>query len=170
MDGTGSRDDILSELDGAPVPRGWWPDLSAALLHLGQSISSIDQPILTPLVAYLARHSGFLEEQAVRKARVQSPSEIHTAHPASATLFRYRNGHTHGLERLICIGLCALVEAHGQDRNAPKRLLSIIRGAISTSDSPLTLALGSASSIPEFVRMVDHELTTGALPAHFLQQ
>ena len=170
MDGAGNADDILRELDGAPVPRGWWPDLSATLLQLGQSIAPIDRPILAPLVAYLTRHSRFLEEQAARVAHVQSPSDIHDAHPASATLFRYRSGHTHGLERLTCIGLCSLLEAHGRDRNAPKRLLSMVRGALGAPDSPLTLALGSTSSIPELVRVVDRESTSGALPTHFLQQ
>lgn len=170
MDGTGHADNILRELDGTPVPRGWWPDLCATLLQLGRSIAPTDRPILAPLVACLARHSQFLEEQAVRVAHVRPPSDIHDAHPASATLFRYRSGHTHGLGRLTCIGLCALLEAHGRDRNAPKRLLSLVRGALAAPDSPLTLALGSASSIPELVRMVDHESTSGALPTHFLQQ
>ena len=92
MDGSVPDKDIFVELDHAPVPDGWWPDLSDTLLRLGASIVPIDRPILASLVAYLARHSRGLRVHAGKMAPVEPPKEIHDSHPGSATLFRYRHG------------------------------------------------------------------------------
>ena len=170
MDGSVPDKDIFVELDHAPVPDGWWPDLSDTLLRLGASIVPIDRPILAPLVAYLARHSRGLRVHAGKMAPVEPPKEIHDSHPGSATLFRYRHGRSAGLERLTSIGLCALLEASEDGRGPPKRLLSMVRGALDTPNSPLSGALGAISSIPELVRIVDtDEPTRRTLPQNFLQ-
>lgn len=170
MDGSTVEKDIFAELDRAPVPDGWWPDLSDTLLKLGASIAPIDRPILTALVTYLARHGRDLKRHASKLAPVEPPTEIHGSHPASATLFKYRHGRSSGLERLTSIGLNALIEASDGGRGPPMRLLSMVRGAIETPNSALAGALGAISSIPELVRIIDtDEDTRETLPKHFLQ-
>ncbi len=170
MDGSIPKADIFRELDHASSPEGWWPDLSDTLLELGASIAPADRPILAPLVAYLARHSLSLRLYAGTKAPVEPPREIHDSHPGSATLFRYRHGRSAGLERLTSIALCALLEASEDGRGPPKRLLSIVRGALDSPNSPLSGALGAISSIPELVRILESdEPTRRALPPHFLR-
>ena len=162
--------DIFIELDRTPVPDGWWPDLSNTLLQLGASIAPIDRPILAPLVTYLARHSRHLRIQAGKVASVRPPSFIVDDHPASATLFRFRHGRSAGLERLTCIGLCALIEASPDGLAAPKRLLSIVRGALETPSSSISGALGAISSIPELIRIVDNDQRIRtSLPKRFLE-
>lgn len=170
MDGSLPSTDIFLELDHAPTPEGWWPDLSATLLRLGASIPPVDRPILAPLTAYLSRYSRELRSQAGKKASVEPPKEIHDSHPGSATLFRLRHGRPAGLERLTCIGLCALLEASEEGRGPPRRLLSMVRGALVTHNSPLSGALGAISSIPELVRVIEtDEPTRRGLPQNFLQ-
>ena len=170
MDGSIAHKQAFEELDRAPVPEAWWPDLSRTLLELGASITPTDRPILAALVAYLARHSPSLREFAAKKAPVEPPREIHGSHPGSATLFRYLHGQSAGLERLTTIGLCALLEASHDGRNQPKRLLSIVRGALDSPNSPLSGALGAIDSIPQLIRLVDtDEATRKGLPPHFLQ-
>lgn len=170
MDGSLPKPDIFRELDHTTTPDGWWPDLSETLLRLGASITSVDRPILTPLIAYLSRHARELRLQAGKRAPVEPPKEIHDSHPGSATLFRLRHGRPAGLERLTCIGLCALLEASEEGRGPPKRLLSMVRGALGTHNSPLSGALGAISSIPELVRVIEtDEPTRRGLPQNFLQ-
>lgn len=132
MDGSIAHKQAFEALDLASVPDAWWPDLSRTLLELGASITAIDRPILAPLVSYLTRHASSLHEFAAKQAPVEPPKEIHESHPGSATLFRYRHGRSVGLERLTAIGLCALLEAGNDGRGRPKRLLSMVRGALNT--------------------------------------
>ena len=170
MDGSAPGKDLFFAFDRAAVPDSWWPDLSRTLLELGEAIPPIDRPILAPLAAHLAQYQSALRLQAAMNAPVEPPKEIHEHHPGSATLFRYRHGRSAGLERLTSIGLCALLEASEAGRGPAKRLLSIVRGAMDSSNSPLSGALGAISSIPELVRIVDtDEPTRRALPQHFLQ-
>lgn len=170
MDGSAPGKDLFFAFDRAAVPDSWWPDLSRTLLELGEAIPPIDRPILAPLTAHLAQYQSALRLQAAMNAPVEPPKEIHEHHPGSATLFRYRHGRSAGLERLTSIGLCALLEASEAGRGPAKRLLSIVRGAMDSSNSPLSGALGAISSIPELVRIVDtDEPTRRALPQHFLQ-
>src|SRR3546814_20772585 len=89
MDGSAPVLDPFAELDKIAVPASWHPDLSATLLAVGATIGPIDRPILRPLVAFLARHSTYLREQASIRAQVEQPRGVHDAHPGSATLFRY---------------------------------------------------------------------------------
>jgi hypothetical protein len=139
------------------------------LLELDRSIKPVDRAILAPLVAYLARHSRLLRDQASRKKHVEAPTEIHKDHPASATLFRFKTGYRTGLKLLTCVALCALLEASGPSRNFAKRLLSAVRGALGESASDLALALGAAKSIPDLVSITDQAINDGALPLHFRQ-
>lgn len=157
------------ELDHAPAPEAWWPDLSDTILQLRTAITPVDRAILAPLGEFLARHDQELRQHAAIRAHVKLPDSIHDRHPGSATLFRIRHGRSAGLERLACIGLCALVEA-GRDGDVhPKQLLSIVRGALDKSNSPIPGVLGAVESIPELVRLVEgDEPTRNALPPHFL--
>lgn len=169
MDGSIAHKQAFEALDLASVPDAWWPDLSRTLLELGASITAIDRPILAPLVSYLTRHASSLHEFAAKQAPVEPPKEIHESHPGSATLFRYRHGRSAGLERLTAIGLCALLEAGNDGRSRPKRLLSMVRGALNTPSSPLSGALGAIDSIPQLIRLIDTDgPTRKSLPENFL--
>jgi len=157
MDGDLPNKDIFIELDHTPVPDGWWPDLSKTLLELEASIAPIDRPILAPLVSYLARHSQHLRVQAGIKAPVKLPSSIYEANPASATLLLFRDKPSPGLKRLICIGLCALIEASPEGLAAPKKLLSALRGALRSPNSAISGTLGAISSIPQLISFLDND-------------
>lgn len=171
MDGSIPNKDIFFALDRAAIPEAWRPDLSRTLLEIGAAIRPLDRPILAPLIAKLALHAQELKAHASMNAPVESPNQIHRHHPGSATLFRYLHGRSAGLEQLTSIGLCALLEASEPDRGPPMRLLSTIRGALDTPNSPLSGALGAVSSIPELVRLVEtDEAIRKALPPHFIQQ
>ena len=171
MDGSIPNKDIFFALDRATIPEAWRPDLSRTLLEIGAAIRPLDRPILAPLIAKLALHAQELKAHASMNAPVESPNQIHRHHPGSATLFRYLHGRSAGLEQLTSIGLCALLEASEPDRGPPMRLLSTIRGALDTPNSPLSGALGAVSSIPELVRLVEtDEAIREALPPHFLHR
>lgn len=170
MNGTRPLLNIFMELDRAQVPEAWLPDLSDTLLQVGAAITPVDRAILAPLVACLARHSGDLKRQAGVRAPVIPPTKIYVSHPACATLFRYRHGRPEGLELLTAIGLCSLLEAGKEGRGHAERMLTVVRGALEMSSSPLSGALGAISSIPELVRIVDTDLATrSGLPSNFLQ-
>jgi integrase len=157
------------ELDHAPAPEAWWPDLSETILQLRTTITPVDRAILAPLGEFLARHDQELRQHAAIRAHVKLPDSIHDRHPGSATLFRIRHGRSAGLERLACIGLCALIEAGRDGGGPPRQLLSIVRGALDKSNSPIPGVLGAVESIPELVRLVEgDEPTRNALPPHFL--
>jgi hypothetical protein len=169
MHGNSSDGAPFLELDYAPAPEAWWPDISKTILELAATLSPIDRTILAPLSAYLERHGRELRRHAANTARVKRPEWIHDRHAGSATLFGVRDGCSAGLEQLTCIGLCTLIEASKDGLGPPKQLLSIIRGALKNSNSAIPSALGAISSIPELVRLVEKdEDTRKELPAHFL--
>ena len=161
MDGSKSVPNIFVEFDRSPVPEAWLPDLSDTLLQLGAGIEPIDRPILAPLTACLARHSKDLREQAGRYAPVDPPTVIHGSHPASATLFRYRHGHSEGLERLAAIGLCALLEASSSSRGPAERLLTMVRGAL---DGNLVPKCSKALSFDSIRRQSQLSRLSAAVP------
>lgn len=170
MDGDEWRTDIFSDLDHAPVPSAWLPDLSDTLLGLVAALHPINRSMLAPLLSRVTRHTLQLKEHAAKAARVEPPKEIHDSHPASATLFKFRHGRSRGLELLTGIGLSALLEASEVGRRPPKRLLSMLRGALEDRHSPISGALGAIVSIPELVRVVDtDESTRQSLPGGFVQ-
>lgn len=170
MGGSIPEKDIFAALDRAPVPEAWWPDLSRALIGLGETVTPIDRPILAPLVGLLSRHRSELQIQAGEQATVKTPRDVYQDHPGSATLFLFLRGRPEGLERLVCIGLCSLLEARGKGLNKPKRLLSMLRGALERQNSRLPGVLGAVTSIPELVRLVENdEAVRNALPPDFIQ-
>lgn len=157
------------------MPSSWWPDLSRTLLQLEGRVAPIDRSILASLFDYLERNSLQLTELANTlantKASVDPPTNVHKDHPGSLTLFRYRDRPSAGgVEILIAAGLCALLEASEPDLQPPKRLLSMVRGALKKQNSPLSGALGAISSIPELIGIVENdEATRRALPPDFIQ-
>lgn len=172
MDGAQTFTDIFSELDGAPIAGSWRPDLSRALLQIDASLVSVDRQILSPLCEAVARNAAVLRAQA-RLANPASPMKgpagIHDAHPASSTLFAFLHSQVDGLQRLGAIGLCALLQSSGPGRDAPKELLTRVRGGLGSPGSALSGALGAIRSIPELIRVIETDGPTRAsLPKTFM--
>lgn len=161
--------DIFFELDRAPVPAAYWPDLGYALLNLSASIVPLDRPILSSLNAYLMRNAAQLRALQLQKAKVNRPRLVYESHPATITLLFFTDDRPTGLERLACIGLAALLETGAGTRHNPARVLSIVRGALVGTESPLPGVMSSIRSIPEMVRLIDNDDSVKeALPAYFL--
>lgn len=169
MDGDAHEGDFLSELDKAPVPASWRPDLSQALLRLDRSVQASDRLTLAPLLAYIGKHSRTLREHAQKTARVEPPSDIHGSHSGCATLFRYSSSNSPGLELLVCIGLNALLEATTPERPRAARLLSMVRGALDSPTSKVASSLSSTATIQDLMRRVAVESAASALPKNFVE-
>lgn len=172
MDGAQTFADIFSELDGAPIAGSWRPDLSRALLEIDASLVPVDRQILSPLCEAVARNAAALSAQA-RLANPASPMKgpagIHDAHPASSTLFAFLHSQVDGLQRLGAIGLCALLQSSGPGRDAPKELLTRVRGGLGSPGSALSGALGAIGSIPELIRVIETDgPTRESLPKTFM--
>ena len=167
MDGGADHATIFEAFDGRPVPRSWWADLCTALLGLEASIALVDRPILSPLVAHLARHGNTLRTHASSRPVVKRPTQIVDTHPGSATLFSLRDTQVLGLRPLIHIGLCALLDAGVGGRGRPERLLQMVRGALDSNGSELYGVLGAARTIPELLRAADSAASQGSLPVGF---
>ena len=164
MDSPEGQPNPFSTLDRTTVPVSWFSDLSHTLLTLDRSIGPIDRPILAPLTALVAKHSAFLNEQAGRRAHVDRPPGITESYPGCSTLFSFRTGNSKGLELFGVIGLCALQESSGRQREAVERFLESLRGALRVNNSDLSLAFGAVTSIPELVRTIGEELAKGRMP------
>ena len=57
------------ELDHAPAPEAWWPDLSETILQLRTTITPVDRAILAPLGEFLALAESFRHEANKGNAR-----------------------------------------------------------------------------------------------------
>lgn len=168
MDGNQPSLEFLStEFGDDRAPAAWLPDLSAILLQLAASIGPIDRQILAPLFSCLSRNAAALRRNAALQASVFRPLGLHETHPVCVTLFRLGEGRP-GLEQLVAIGLCAMLELSRGNRREPGQLLEMLRGALVDQHSQLW-ALGGCPSIPELIgRMDEGGDTRQYLPPRFV--
>lgn len=160
MDGNQPRpgDFLSTDFGDDPAPLAWLPDLSSTLLRLEAAIGPIDRQILAPLFSFLDRHCRDLRHNAAMQAPVVRPVGVHETHPVCATLFRLGEGRP-GLEQLVAIGLCAMIELPRGSRREPEQLLGILRGALVDQQAQLW-ALGGCHTIPDLIGRMDADRDT----------